>query len=123
MLANHMALINRVELNDIRQRGGNLLRSIFVLAQKYRRIPVTRQDIRDGNARAQAAEELAGPVPDDIFDGSRRSAYAPPLRSASEDKPEPMADIPVSAPDEPSTDGPDLDVSTVTATEPGDDDD
>ncbi|KAA8995866.1 MULTISPECIES: PFL_4669 family integrating conjugative element protein [Pectobacteriaceae] len=123
MLANHMALINRVELNDIRQRGGNLIRSIFVLAQKYRRIPVTRQDIRDGNARAQAAEELAGPVPDDIFKGSRRSAYAPPLRFASEDRPEPVADIPASAPDEPSADGPDLDVSTVTATEPGDDDD
>lgn len=84
MLAHHMALINRVELNDLRQRGGNLIRSIFVLAQHYRRIPVTRQDIREGNARALAAEEQVGPVPDDIFDGSHRSAYAPPLRSAPE---------------------------------------
>ena len=95
LLAQHMALINRVELNDLRQRGGNLIRSILVLAQKYRRIPVTRQDIRDGNARAIAAEELAGPVPEDIFDGTRRSTWAPPLRQ-TEDEP--------SAPDTPSGD-------------------
>lgn len=76
LLAQHMALINRVEMNDLRQRGGNLIRSILVLAQKYRRIPVTRQDIRDGNARAIAAEEIAGPVPEDIFDGNTPLIYA-----------------------------------------------
>lgn len=82
MLASHMALITRTELNDLRQRGGNIIRSIFVLAQKYRRIPVTRNDIREGNARAKAAEELAGPVPEEILTGSKRSAYAPLLRQS-----------------------------------------
>lgn len=123
LLAHHMALINRVEMNDLRQRGGNIIRSILVLAQKYRRIPVTRQDIREGNARALSAEEQAGSVPDDIFDGSRRSAYAPQLRPAAEGKSEPVDDIPVSAPDELSASEPDLDVSPVTATEPGENDD
>ncbi|ECD9611699.1 TIGR03761 family integrating conjugative element protein [Salmonella enterica subsp. salamae] len=92
MLAHHMALISRAELNDLRQRGGNLIRSILVLAQKYRRIPVTRKDIRDRNARALAAEEQAGPVPEDIFDGSRRSAYAPPLRQPVDETPAPVAE-------------------------------
>lgn len=92
LLAQHMALINRVEMNDLRQKGGNLIRSILVLAQKYRRIPVTRQDIRDHNARAIAAEEQAGPVPDDIFDGSRRSAYAPPLRQSVGEAPAPATE-------------------------------
>ncbi|MIE73183.1 TIGR03761 family integrating conjugative element protein [Salmonella enterica subsp. diarizonae] len=86
LLANHMALLSRPELDALNDRGGNLIRSILVLAQRYRRIPVTRQDIRDGNARAQAALELGGTVPEDIFDGTRRSAYAPPLRPAPDDE-------------------------------------
>lgn len=92
LLAQHMALINRVQMNDLRQKGGNLIRSILVLAQKYRRIPVTRQDIRERNARAIAAEEQVGPVPEDIFDGSRRSAYALPLRQPVNEVPEPVAE-------------------------------
>lgn len=99
LLAQHMALINRIQMNDLRQKGGNLIRSILVLAQKYRRIPVTRQDIREHNARAIAAEEQVGPVPEDIFDGSRRSAYAPPLRHPVDEVPEPVAEpeIPVAS--------------------------
>lgn len=85
LLANHMALISRAELNALNDRGGNLIRSILVLAQRYRRIPVTRQDLREGNARAQAALEQGGPVPDDIFDGTHRSVYAPPLRPAPDE--------------------------------------
>ncbi|ECF1703677.1 TIGR03761 family integrating conjugative element protein [Salmonella enterica subsp. enterica] len=92
LLAQHMALINRVQMNDLRQKGGNLIRSILVLAQKYRRIPVTRQDIRERNARAVAAEVQVGPVPEDIFDGSRRSAYAPPLRQPVNEVSEPVAE-------------------------------
>lgn len=80
MLATHMALLNRVERNDLIQRSSNLVRSIFVLAQKYRRIPVTRDDFRQKNARAQAAVDIVGQLPEDILDGSRRSQYAPPLR-------------------------------------------
>lgn len=80
LLAHHMALLTRAEMNELRQKAGNFLRSILVQAQKYRRIAVTRQDIREGNARAVAAVEQAGLVPEDILDGSRRAVYAPPLR-------------------------------------------
>lgn len=89
LLAQHMALINRVQMSELREKGGNLIRSILVLAQKYRRIPVSRQDIRECNARAVAAEEMAGAVPEDIFDGSRRSAWAPPLRQSASEVPAP----------------------------------
>ncbi|HBT4924916.1 PFL_4669 family integrating conjugative element protein [Klebsiella pneumoniae] len=123
LLAHHMALINRVEMNDLRQRGGNIIRSILVLAQKYRRIPVTRQDIREGNARALAAEEQGGSVPDDIFDGSRRSAYAPPLRRAADYEPAPAADVPVSAPNAPAIGEPGFSALSVIAAISGDDDD
>lgn len=128
LLAQHMALINRVEMNDLRQRGGNLIRSILVLAQKYRRIPVTRKDIRDRNARALAAEEQAGAVPEDIFNGTRRSAYAPPLRQPVDETSAPAAESasPTSAPvlpaDNDDSETP-LTVSPATATEAEDDDD
>ncbi|MGU9648493.1 PFL_4669 family integrating conjugative element protein [Salmonella enterica subsp. enterica serovar 6,7:l,v:-] len=126
LLAQHMALINRVQMNDLRQKGGNLIRSILVLAQKYRRIPVTRQDIRERNARALAAEEQVGPVPEDIFDGSCRSAFAPPLRQPVDETPAPLAkpESPETAPVSPVDDDADtaLIPVPVTATEADDDD-
>lgn len=79
-LATHMALLNRVECNDLIQRSSGIIRSIFSLAQKYRRIPVNREDFKEDNARAKAATALVGKLPDDILDGSRRSQFAPPLR-------------------------------------------
>lgn len=88
-LATHMALLNRVECNDLIKRSSGLIRSIFSLAQKYRRIPVTREDFRTGNARAAAAEEAVGPLPAEILDGSRRSQYAPPLRQPPDEHPAP----------------------------------
>ncbi|HDX3229560.1 TIGR03761 family integrating conjugative element protein [Escherichia coli] len=108
LLANHMALLSRTELDALNDRGGNLIRSILVLTQRYRRIPVTRQDIRESNARSRAALEQGGEVPEDIFDGTRRSAYAPPLRPAPDDatavapevtEPEPVPEtLPLPAP-------------------------
>ncbi|TKV11704.1 TIGR03761 family integrating conjugative element protein [Citrobacter sp. wls619] len=98
LLANHMAFLSRAELNSLNQRGGNIIRSILVLAQRYRRLSVTRQDIREGNVRAQAALEQAGPVPDDIFDGSRRSAWAPPLRPAPDTETAPASEVTEPAP-------------------------
>lgn len=85
MLAAHMALLNVTERNDLIKRSSGLIRSIFALAQKYRRIPVTREDFRMGNARAAAAEEAVGALPADILDGTRRSQYAPPLRQPATD--------------------------------------
>lgn len=84
LLARHMALMTHAEMNDLREKSGNFIRSILVLAQKYRRIAVSRQDIRERNARAVAAEEQVGAVPDEIFNGTRRAVYAPPLRQSSE---------------------------------------
>jgi len=120
LLAQHMALLNRREMNDLREKGGNMIRSILVLAQKYRRIAVTRQDIREGNARAIAAEEQAGPVPDDIMDGSRRSAYALPLRQPTSSSGEMTQDDTDTAPEQ---DGHESDGETDDEHHDGDDSD
>ena len=91
-LATHMALLSRTECNNLIQRSSGIIRSIFTLAQKYRRIPVTREDFRTGNARAAAAEDTVGPLPTDILDGTRRSQYAPPLRQPPAPSPAPATE-------------------------------
>lgn len=123
LLANHMAFLSRAELNSLNQRGGNIIRSILVLAQRYRRLSVTRQDIREGNVRALAAQEQAGPVPNDIFDGSLRSAWAPPLRPAPDEETAPVTETAGPAPvsfsvnsDEPA----EIPIALTTATETDD---
>ncbi|WP_336221615.1 PFL_4669 family integrating conjugative element protein [Citrobacter amalonaticus] len=104
-LATHMALLNRTECNDLIQRSSGIIRSIFSLAQKYRRIPVTRSDFKEDNARAKAATALVGELPGDILDGSRRSQFAPPLRRASATEnpppPAPADETDDAAPDSP----------------------
>lgn len=85
LLAHHMALLTSTEKNELREQAGNIIRGVLTRAQFYRRIPVTRQDIREGNARAKDAEAQAGPVPDDVMDGTRRSSYAPPLRQPADE--------------------------------------
>ncbi|MGL4724561.1 MAG: PFL_4669 family integrating conjugative element protein [Scandinavium sp.] len=85
LLAHHMALLTSTQKNELRVQAGRIIRSVLTRAQVYRRLPVTRQDIRNGNGRAKEAEALVGVVPDDIFDGTRRSSYAPPLRQPDEE--------------------------------------
>lgn len=81
--AHHIAIITRAEYDDWFLRGSRMIRSIFSLAQRYPRVPVTRQDFIDSHIRAHEAEKQFGPVPPDILDGSRHSQYAPPLQRLS----------------------------------------
>lgn len=79
LLAHHMALMTSMEKKAFFIKAGRIISGVLVQAQRYRRIPVSRQDLREGNGRARDAIALAGPVPDDILDGTRRSSYSPPL--------------------------------------------
>lgn len=79
MLANHMAVCSSTYTKDFLERASGMIRSIYSLAQKYQRVPVTRQDFIDGHRRAKDAEEHYGPVPVDILNATRRSQYAPPI--------------------------------------------
>ena len=81
LLAFHIALIHRAGLDHWLNRGDKYLRSLLAVVVRYHFSGVTRKDFVEGNAAAQAAIEKYGEVPQDIFDGTRRSRFSPPLRT------------------------------------------
>lgn len=85
LLARHIALLDHSGLEYWLDRGDHYLRSLFALVQHYRFSGVSRKDFIEGNAAAKAAVEKYGEVPPDIFDGTRRSRFSPPLRTGAED--------------------------------------
>lgn len=77
LLANHIALLTRRDMEGYLDQGAHMLRSIFHFALTYKNTGVTREDMKQQNAKAAAAIERFGTPPSDILDGSRRSDYAP----------------------------------------------
>lgn len=81
LLANHIGLIYRATFDFWLDEGDHQLRSLFSLVQQYQYSGITRKDILEGNAKAIAAIEKYGEVPADIFNGTKRSRFSPPLRT------------------------------------------
>ncbi|OPA89169.1 integrating conjugative element protein [Pseudomonas fluorescens] len=79
LLAHHTALMGRRDMEIWINAGGKVLRSLFGLAQRYKVSGVTRDDFITNNAVAREAREKFGELPQDILEGTRRSAYAPPI--------------------------------------------
>lgn len=79
LLAHHTALIDRQAMTDWITEGAHTLRSLFALAQQYHYSGACREDFIANNAVAHAAREKYGDLPPEIMDGTRRSAFAPPL--------------------------------------------
>ncbi|EHU7138197.1 TIGR03761 family integrating conjugative element protein [Salmonella enterica] len=77
--AAHYGIISRRELNSCLGRGGYLVRQIYGAAQKYRYLPVTREDIAVNNDKAREAIKLFGKVDPDILSGKKRSSWSPPV--------------------------------------------
>ncbi|MGR3808154.1 PFL_4669 family integrating conjugative element protein [Pasteurella testudinis] len=77
MTAAHLALIPRLEARAWLDKGSKPIRRIYTAVQRYRAVRITRDDVLQKNARALAAIEKYGEVPEDIFCGMRRSQYAP----------------------------------------------
>ncbi|PMV22650.1 MULTISPECIES: PFL_4669 family integrating conjugative element protein [unclassified Pseudomonas] len=77
ILAHHTALIDRSTLARWLNDGAHALRSLFSLAQQYRYSGCRRSDFTANNALARTARERFGDLPQDIFDGTRRSQFAP----------------------------------------------
>lgn len=77
--AAHYGIISRRELNSCLGRGGYLVRQIYGAAQKYRYLPVTREDIAVNNDKAREAIKLFGKVNPDILSGKKRSSWSPPV--------------------------------------------
>ncbi|HFZ8351030.1 TPA: PFL_4669 family integrating conjugative element protein [Salmonella enterica subsp. enterica serovar Java] len=83
--AAHYGFISRRELNSCLGRGGYLVRQIYGAAQKYRYLPVNREDIAVSNDKAREAIKLFGNVDPDILSGKKRSSWSPPVNRRSID--------------------------------------
>ncbi|RMP38278.1 PFL_4669 family integrating conjugative element protein [Pseudomonas syringae group genomosp. 3] len=79
LLAHHTALIGRRDMEHWIDEGAHILRSVFGLAQQYKFSGATRDDFAANNAKARAAVERFGELPQDILEGTRRSEFAPPI--------------------------------------------
>lgn len=100
LLAHHTALIDRDTLVQSLDEAAHVLRSLFMLAQRYRYSGATRDDFAANNAVARAAREKLGDLPQDVLEGTRRPRFAPPIirRSALADMAAPP-DSPSPAPE------------------------
>ena len=85
MLAHHIALIGRRQMEEYVRVGGHLLRSLCASTQKYPGFSgATRDDFAANNAKARDAIEKFGALPDDVLSGKRRSEFAPPIAKPAE---------------------------------------
>ncbi len=88
LLAQHVGLVGRRDMEVWLDEGASVLRSLFGLAQSYQFTGATRDDFAANNARAEAARKMYekfGEIPQDILEGSRRSNFAPPITRGRSD--------------------------------------
>lgn len=86
LLAHHVGLIGRRDMEVWIDEGARVLRKLFSLAQLYKFTGAARDDFAANNAKAaQAREAYAryGEMPQDILEGTRRSSFAPPINKSS----------------------------------------
>jgi len=77
LLANHIGLLGRADMESFVDQGSHELRSLVGLAWTFRNTGTSRDDIAANNARAREAIEKLGRPPEDILQGIRRSEFAP----------------------------------------------
>lgn len=81
LLARHISLLNATECFERTNMACNAIRSLCSTPNRYPGSSgATREDFAANNARARAAIEKYGELPEDILQGTRRSSYAPPIR-------------------------------------------
>lgn len=80
LLANHVGLMSRRDMEGFLDQGAHQLRSLFGLALTYKNTGVSRDDMAANNARAREAIERLGTPPSDILQGTRRSEFAPNIQ-------------------------------------------
>lgn len=82
LLAQHVGLVGRRDMEAWIDEGAAVLRRLFGLAQLYKYSGAERDDFAANNAKAEAARKLYeryGELPQDILQGLRRSTFAPPI--------------------------------------------
>jgi len=95
LLAQHVGLIGRRDMELWIDEGAAVLRKLFGLAQLYRYSGAARDDFASNNAKAEAARKMYerhGDIPQDILEGTRRSTFAPPITRGHQEVPEPFTD-------------------------------
>lgn len=82
--ASHIALMTRKDAYTWLDSGAKLIRRCFGIVENYRHSGISRQDVRDNNARYQEAKNrFKFELPHDVLDGSRRAEFAPIIRVAN----------------------------------------
>jgi integrating conjugative element protein (TIGR03761 family) len=66
--------------NRLVNKTGTNIRHVFFMAAQYRVTGVTRDDFAANNAKARAAIEKYGELPQDILEGRKRARHAPKIR-------------------------------------------
>jgi integrating conjugative element protein (TIGR03761 family) len=80
LLAQHVGLIGRRDMELWIDEGAAVLRKLFGLAQIYKYSGACRDDFAANNAKAEAARKMYeryGKMPQDVLEGTRRSNFAP----------------------------------------------
>jgi integrating conjugative element protein (TIGR03761 family) len=80
LTARHIGLMDRREAERCMTLGARALRRAMGAALGYKYEGVKREDLREGNAKAQKARERMDDVPPEILDGRRRARHAPERR-------------------------------------------
>ena len=101
LLAHHIGLLgNKQRASMIRDQGGHAIRSLCYAPVKFPGFSgAGRDDFAANNAKARAAREKFGELPQDILEGTRRSEFAPSIRREGS----------AATPDTPGLEGADLD--------------
>lgn len=86
LLAHHIGLLGtRQRASMIRDQGGHAIRSLCYAPARFPGFSgATRDDFAANNAKARAAREKFGELPQDILEGTRRSEFAPAIRKDSD---------------------------------------
>lgn len=81
LLAHHIGLVgNKQRASLIRDQGGHAIRSLCCTPVKFPGFSgASRDDFAANNARARAARDKFGSLPQDILEGQRRSEFAPSI--------------------------------------------
>lgn len=82
LLAHHIGLLgNKQRASMIRDQGGHAMRSLCFSPVKFPGFcGATRDDFAANNAKARAAREKFGELPQGVLEGTRRSEFAPTIR-------------------------------------------
>lgn len=91
LTARHISLMARNEAERLLEGGGRVVRRAFHAADGYRRMAVSRADVRQGTAKAVRAREALGDLPQEVLEGKLRGEHAPAIGS--------LEGVPIPAPE------------------------